>query len=275
MKTDYQSEKTALLNDFHANRAAILACARSWPAERVAEVFLGEWCMLDLLAHLSGWDEANREAITAVQVGRLPEFYAHKDTDWRGFNAMHVRNHRHPTLAEQIAEVERTFETIGTLDGLEAAAFYRDYGVRYKGWKVIVARLVESELHDECTHLEQMKTWLAVSCRVQRFGSLGRLNAQHSNPHQIMSCGEGAPFNWCGKPHLYRVIHETALIIVILEMVKVRFLALLSYRPPASWGSCPARKTSSRTLRFSAPEDHPQDTSCPEDTQRCDHWEQV
>ena len=98
------AKKTVLLNAFRANRSAILACAQSWPAGRVVEVFLGEWCLLDLLAHLSGWDDANREAVTAVQAGRLPEFYAHKDADWRGFNALHVRNHRRPTLAAQIAE---------------------------------------------------------------------------------------------------------------------------------------------------------------------------
>ncbi len=164
MKTDYESDITALLSDFRLNRTAILACAQSWPADRVAEAFLGEWCLLDLLAHLSGWDEANREAVTAVQAGRLPEFYAHKDADWRGFNAMHVRNHRKSALAAQIAEVERTFaELIDTLDHLEAADFYQDYGVRYKGWKVIVARLVESELHDERIHLEQLKAWLIPS----------------------------------------------------------------------------------------------------------------
>ncbi len=170
MKTDIHSEKNVhYYNAFRVNRAAILTCAQSWPADRVEEVFLGEWCLLDLLAHLSGWDEANREAVTAVQAGRLPEFYAHKDADWRSFNAMHVRNHRQPTLAAQIAEVERTFaDLIDTLDQPGGGRdFYRDYGVRYKGWKVIVARLVESELHDERIHLEQMKAWLVAPRRAQ------------------------------------------------------------------------------------------------------------
>jgi hypothetical protein len=162
MKTDNQLNKTALLHDFRGNRIDILACAQSWPAGRVSEVFLGEWCLLDLLAHLSGWDDANREAVTAVQAGRLPEFYAHKDTDWRSFNALHVRNHRKSTLAAQIAEAERTFGSLlDALTALDPEAFYRDFGVRYKGWKVIVARLVESELHDERIHLEQMKAWLS------------------------------------------------------------------------------------------------------------------
>jgi hypothetical protein len=164
MKKNLQVEKDDLLHAFHANRAAILACARSWPAGRLAEVFLGEWCLLDLLAHLSGWDEANREAVSAVQAGRLPAFYAHKDADWRGINASHVRNHRRSTLPAQVALAERTFADLtNALDRLAAADFYRDYGVRYKGWKVIVARLVESELHDERIHLAQLKAWLIPS----------------------------------------------------------------------------------------------------------------
>jgi hypothetical protein len=162
MKTDHQSDKTALLTDFRDNHAALLECAQSCPVDRVEEVFLGEWCLLDMLAHLSGWDEANREAVAAVQAGRLPEFYAHKDADWRSFNASHVSKYRCPTLAKQIALVERTFGSLmDTLVTLDAEAFHRDFGVRYKGWKVIVSRLVESELHDERTHLEQMKAWLS------------------------------------------------------------------------------------------------------------------
>jgi hypothetical protein len=160
MKPDYQVDKIKLLSSVRVNRSAILACAQRWPADQVETVFLGEWCLLDMLAHFSGWDEANREAVSAVQVGRLPEFYAHKDQDWASFNAMHVRNHRQSSLAAQIAEVERTFGLLSnTLETLDAARFYQDYGVRFKGWKVIVARLVESELHDERNHLEQMKAW--------------------------------------------------------------------------------------------------------------------
>jgi hypothetical protein len=162
MKSDQLVDKSSLLKAFQDNRQVLLAIARKWPADRVEEVFLGEWSLLDMLAHLSGWDDANREAVTAVQAGRLPEFYAHKDADWRSFNASHVSKYRCPTLAKQIALVERTFGSLmDTLVTLDAEAFHRDFGVRYKGWKVIVSRLVESELHDERTHLEQMKAWLS------------------------------------------------------------------------------------------------------------------
>jgi hypothetical protein len=162
MKSDQLVDKSSLLKAFQDNRQVLLAIARKWPADRVEEVFLGEWSLLDMLAHLSGWDDANREAVTAVQAGRLPEFYTHKDSDWRSYNAMHVRKYRRLTQAAQIAEVERIFGSLmDALVALDAEAFHRDYGVRFKGWKVIIARLVESELQDERTHLEQMKAWLS------------------------------------------------------------------------------------------------------------------
>jgi hypothetical protein len=163
VKNENEINKAILLNAFAENRETLLACARTWPPDQVETIFLGEWSLLDLLAHVSGWDDANREAIEAVQAGRLPEFYAHKDPDWRIYNASHVRKYRCPTLAAQIAEVERTFGSLmDKLTALDAEAFYRDYGVRYKGWKVMLFRLVESDVHDVRIHLEQMRAWLST-----------------------------------------------------------------------------------------------------------------
>jgi hypothetical protein len=161
MKKDFLVDKTALLESFHENRMALMACARAWPPDQVDTIFLGEWSILDLLAHISGWDDANREAIIAVQAGRLPEFYANKDPDWRTYNARHVRNYRRPTLAAQLALVEGTFgKLMESLVQLDAEDHFRDYGVRYRGWKVIIARLVESDMKDVRVHLEQMRAWL-------------------------------------------------------------------------------------------------------------------
>jgi hypothetical protein len=154
-------DKEDLLHTFHENRAAILACARTWPPDKVGEVFLGEWSLLDLLAHMSGWDEANRAAVSAVQAGRLPEFYAHKDPDWRTFNAELVRKYRQPSLPQQINLVNQTLDQLETcLSQVDAVAFFKDYGVRYRGYKVIISRLVESDMKDVRVHLEQMNAWL-------------------------------------------------------------------------------------------------------------------
>ena len=72
----------------------------------------------------------------------------------------HVRNYRRPTLEAQLALVEDTFgKLMDSLEQLDAEDLFRDYGVRYKGWKVIIARLVESDMKDVRVHLEQMRAW--------------------------------------------------------------------------------------------------------------------
>jgi len=161
MKKDLQIEKVALLSAFKQNRQTILECARAWPPDRVDEIFLGSWSLLDLLAHLAGWDEANLEAISALQSGKLPEFYAHKDADWRSYNALLVKKYRRPTLGEQLALVRVSFgKVIEALTQMGVDEFFRDFGVRYKGYKVIISRLVESELHDEVVHTTELLAWL-------------------------------------------------------------------------------------------------------------------
>jgi hypothetical protein len=157
-------QKEELLTAFRENRAAMLACARRWPDEKVEETFLGEWSLLDLLAHLAAWDDANRAGVSSVRFARLPAFYAHKDTDWETFNAGLVKLYRRRTLAEQITLVERSFAGLmDTLNHFKVEVIFKDFGVRYKDATVIIARLVESELKDEQVHLEQMRAWLNPS----------------------------------------------------------------------------------------------------------------
>ncbi len=162
MKRDRQADKAALLKTFTENRLAILEVASAWPPERAGEIFLGEWSLLDLLAHMTGWHNAYLEAFDALRNGRLPEFYAHKDADWRSFNAHLVKQYRRPTFAEQIVLFNEAFGKLAqVLSEMSADEFFRESGVRYRGYRVTVARLVEGELKDERVHLEQMRKHLA------------------------------------------------------------------------------------------------------------------
>jgi hypothetical protein len=161
MKRDYLAEKSALMSAFQNNRQALFDCARGWPADREREIFLGSWSVLDLLAHMSGWDEAYLEAFSALRSGKLPEFYTHRDADWRSYNALLVKQYRRPTLARQIALLQATFRKVSkVLSNMEADEIFRDSGVRYRGYKLIPARLVESDLKDERVHLEQIRQFL-------------------------------------------------------------------------------------------------------------------
>ena len=139
-------------------RMEILDAASRISESHCREMFLGSWCLLDLLAHLAGWDEANREAVREVMEGQLPSFYAHRDPDWRTYNAALVEKYRREGLNDQISLVRGShFRLVEALKSVPAGAFNQDFGVRFRGYKVTVRRLMEAEAKDETIHLAQLR----------------------------------------------------------------------------------------------------------------------
>lgn len=162
MPPDPQIRKEQLLSDLHQARITLLAAAGSAAAGLRDEVFLGTWTIKDLVAHLVGWDLANLEGIRAVRAGRLPEFYAHHGKDWAEFNAELVARHKRSHYVTLAGEARRTHRALMKyLLPLPAEDFERDYGVRFRGIKVTIARLIASEAEDEQEHRRQVETFLA------------------------------------------------------------------------------------------------------------------
>jgi hypothetical protein len=158
MRATAETKKTQLITDFIETRRAVLDAAAALPPAAQDEVFLGVWSVKDLLAHLAGWDVANREAAEAVLAGRLPAFYAYHDHDWRTYNARLVAQYRREDFAALRALVEETHRAlVEYLQAIPAAAFEKDTGVRFKGYKNTVARLIQSEVRDEKTHCVQVR----------------------------------------------------------------------------------------------------------------------
>ena len=152
-----------LLAEFSRVRRAILEVAAGLPPDRQAEVFLGSWTIRELLAHLAGWDETNLAAARSVQAGQLPDFYAYRDRDWQSYNARLVGQFAGKTPSElQILAAQTQAELVAYLQSLSSAIFFRDFEVRYRGYRVTIARLVESEVHDENVHLGQIADWIQV-----------------------------------------------------------------------------------------------------------------
>jgi len=112
---------------------------------------------MDLLAHLAGWDFTNLQAARDILDGLLPEFYEHHDKDWKTYNAALVAKYKRTDFREQIELVrEAQKQLIECLQTLPAEDFKLDMGVRAKGIKVTIARLLQAELEDETTHFEQI-----------------------------------------------------------------------------------------------------------------------
>jgi hypothetical protein len=153
-----EAQKDKLISGLIETRRQILdAASLLSPIER-DEIFLGIWSVKDLLAHLVGWDFANLEATKAILAGELPDFYAHYDRDWQAFNARLVAEYKRDDFADLLSSVEDSHQKlIDFLTTIPAEELGRDRGVRFRGYKVTIARTLQAEIDDEKTHHAQIK----------------------------------------------------------------------------------------------------------------------
>src|SRR5512136_2582172 len=92
--------KEKALSDLVEARQNILAEASKLSKTRQNQVFLGIWSVMDLLAHLIGWDETNLQAARSVLKGQVPSFYKHENRDWQIYNAMLVKKYKRDSFNE-------------------------------------------------------------------------------------------------------------------------------------------------------------------------------
>jgi hypothetical protein len=138
-------------------RQNILGEAANLSAEQQDQVFLGTWSVKDILAHLIGWDFANLEAVKSVLAKQVPAFYQHADRDWQTYNALLVRKYKKNSSRELLQRAQASQEKlIKFLQAIPAEHFKEDFGVRFRGYKVTIQRLMEAEAKDEQTHYKQI-----------------------------------------------------------------------------------------------------------------------
>ena len=149
--------KNLLVSGLETARHSILQSIQLIPSDREDEIFLGFWSIKDLIAHLEGWDHTNLQAAHDVMDGLLPEFYEQHDRDWQTYNAALVAKYKRSSLREQVDLVRRSQKQLmDELQKIPAEDLKRDTGVRARGIKVTIARLLQAELEDETTHFEQI-----------------------------------------------------------------------------------------------------------------------
>ena len=163
MKSAPEAKKQKLITDLTEARHEVLAAAMSLPSEEQDTPFLGTWSAHDIVAHLVGWDHANREAIGSIRAGQLPTFYDHYDRDWRTFNAELVAQHKQETLEETVALARASHQALlAALAAVPAEDVSRDYGVRSSGRRrVTIAMLLTVEARDERKHAGQIRDFAA------------------------------------------------------------------------------------------------------------------
>jgi hypothetical protein len=155
-----EEKKQVLIANLIAVRQRIIAAAVSLPLKKRKTIFLGIWSPMELLAHLAGWDETNLAAAELILANKLPRFYRYYDKDWATYNANLVAKYGRPTLKELVKLVRKTQETlIDFLSTLPADEYWRNRGIRARGWKVTIGSLLEAEFCDEEEHYSQLKAF--------------------------------------------------------------------------------------------------------------------
>lgn len=161
-----QANKRTLLAELRASRQGILDALSGVPPERYAEIGIGGWSIMDLLAHRIGWDFTNLKAAQEIQAGQLPGFYAYWDKDWRSYNALLVNLYKRAGPAEQLDSLQASHQRlVATLEALPADAFSADTGVQFKGVPVTIERLLRTQIEDERQHAEQIRDFARRTSR--------------------------------------------------------------------------------------------------------------
>ena len=156
--SNFEERKAALIRKLNDTRSSILKAAASIPDEKIEEAFVGSWGILELLAHLRGWDLTNIRAAKDILSGKVPDFYAQSDKDWAAYNAQLVSQHRVADLESMISSVDSSrTELVALLDQLDARDIFGDHGVRRGSYKVTIARLIEADVKDGVEHLDQIR----------------------------------------------------------------------------------------------------------------------
>jgi hypothetical protein len=149
--------KDEILSTLVEARRKIIAELSKLSRAQQNQVFLGIWSVKDLLAHLIGWDNTNLQAVKRVLKGQLPSFYEHRDRDWQTYNTMLVKKHKKASFQELLAAAKAS--QAGLIEFLQTVppeSFNKDFGVRFRGYKVTIQRLLEAETRDEQIHCQQI-----------------------------------------------------------------------------------------------------------------------
>jgi len=95
--------------------------------------------------------------VKAILEGKLPEFYSQHDRDWKTYNACLVEQYQKEDFAELLSSVENSHRQLADFLGtVPADEFDRDRGIRFRRYKVTIARLIQAEADDEKEHGEQV-----------------------------------------------------------------------------------------------------------------------
>jgi hypothetical protein len=179
----HPSNKDEVIRAAREARAAIRERILALSPDDCARPFLGMWSVKDLVAHLIGWDETNVRAVRSLLRGKLPTFYAQHDRDWQTYNARLVRRSGgRPIGTLMRMERQSHGKLLEVLEAVPPDKFGADVGVRFRGFKVTIERLIAAEAEDERTHARQIIQAFGTPRRRTRATVSGKTRATRRLP---------------------------------------------------------------------------------------------
>jgi hypothetical protein len=155
-----ETTKDRMIAELVTARQNILDAVAALSPHQQDQVFLGEWSVKELLAHLIGWDYTYIAALEELLAGEVPSFYSAHDADWASYNRNIVDQYKKDNWVELLGTVEESHRKLSSfLQTIPDEEFDRDRGVRYQGTLVTITRLLKAEARDELEHYDQIRRW--------------------------------------------------------------------------------------------------------------------
>ena len=142
-------------------RTKFVRFIESVPEHQWDEVFLGTWCLRDLVAHLIGWDMENAKSVQEILEGKLPRCFDYWDENWVSYNDILVKRYKRGGKKELLGAMGHSHIAYVTqLENIPDELFDKDIGLRWKNYVLTPAVNAEYETQDEEMHTDQISRWL-------------------------------------------------------------------------------------------------------------------
>ncbi len=160
MRKSTEERKTEIIAALAAVRQNLMACIASLPAQAHNQPCVGFWTIKDLLAHLTGWDITNLQAVQEILNGQRPTFFRYYDHDWQTYNASLVLQYHQDCLADSITQAEESHRRlVEYLQTLSPNQILEGKSPRQQGRPVTIRNLLRAEAQDENKHCEQVRAF--------------------------------------------------------------------------------------------------------------------
>lgn len=157
------AEGTGLVDAFLRGRELLLRVAGEVPPELRTTPFVGHWNLMDVLAHLVGWDYTNVNAIEALKAGSVPDFYRQYDPGWASYNRQLIDRYGAADWDDLQAALAQSQAAVTQMLGLlteEDLTKELSEPERFRRRPITIAGILQAAIRDEREHTRQIREFV-------------------------------------------------------------------------------------------------------------------